>query len=157
LYLAVALDLVSRQVVGWGTRPTQHTDLVLQALLAAVSRHKHVHGAEAWPAAARKAAAAGADRRAAGDPVGIHTWSADFIAYVLWSGRCFPRRPGIDFGQVSLQGSDRSPEDLEEWSSCNHQGQCLGTLWWVGDPIQNFRSCEAADCWASGVVAHRQH
>ena len=36
LYLAVVLDLFSRQVVGWATRPTQHTDLVLQALLAAV-------------------------------------------------------------------------------------------------------------------------
>lgn len=36
MYLAVVLDLFSRQVVGWATRPTQHTDLVLQALLAAV-------------------------------------------------------------------------------------------------------------------------
>lgn len=40
LYLAVVLDLFSRQVVGWATRPTQHTDLVLQALLAAVWRRK---------------------------------------------------------------------------------------------------------------------
>ena len=40
LYLAVVLDLVSRQVVGWATRPMQHTDLVLQALLAAVWRRK---------------------------------------------------------------------------------------------------------------------
>lgn len=40
LYLAVVLDLLSRQVVGWATRPTQHTDLVLQALLAAVWRRK---------------------------------------------------------------------------------------------------------------------
>jgi putative transposase len=40
LYLAVVLDLFSRQIVGWATRPTQHTDLVLQALLAAVWRRK---------------------------------------------------------------------------------------------------------------------
>ncbi len=40
MYLAVVLDLFSRQVVGWATRPTQHTDLVLQALLAAVWRRK---------------------------------------------------------------------------------------------------------------------
>jgi len=40
LFLAVVLDLFSRQVVGWATRPTQHTDLVLQALLAAVWRRK---------------------------------------------------------------------------------------------------------------------
>ena len=40
LYLAVVLDLFSRQVVGWATRPTQHTDLVLQALLATVWRRK---------------------------------------------------------------------------------------------------------------------
>jgi len=40
LYLVVVLDLVSRQVVGLATRPTQHTDLVLQALLAAVWRRK---------------------------------------------------------------------------------------------------------------------
>ncbi len=40
LYLAVVFDLFSRQVVGWATRPTQHTDLVLQALLAAVWRRK---------------------------------------------------------------------------------------------------------------------
>lgn len=38
LYLAVVLDLFSRQVVGWATRLTQHADLVLQALLAAVWR-----------------------------------------------------------------------------------------------------------------------
>lgn len=40
LYLAVVLDLFSRQVLGWATRTTQHTDLVLQALLAAVLRRK---------------------------------------------------------------------------------------------------------------------
>ena len=40
MYLAVVLDLFSRQVVGWATRPTQHTELVLQALLAAVWRRK---------------------------------------------------------------------------------------------------------------------
>jgi putative transposase len=40
LYLAVVLDLFSRQVVGWAMRSTQHTDVVLQALLAAVWRRK---------------------------------------------------------------------------------------------------------------------
>lgn len=40
LYLAVVLDLFSRQVLGWATRPTQHADSVLQALLAAVWRSK---------------------------------------------------------------------------------------------------------------------
>lgn len=38
LLLAVVLDLFSRQVVGCATRPTQHTDLVLQTLLVAVWR-----------------------------------------------------------------------------------------------------------------------
>jgi putative transposase len=33
LYLAVVLDLFSRQIVGWATRPTPHTDLALQAKL----------------------------------------------------------------------------------------------------------------------------
>ncbi len=36
----MVLDLFSRQVAGWATRPIQHTDLVLQALLAAVWRRK---------------------------------------------------------------------------------------------------------------------
>lgn len=40
LYLAVVLDLFARQVVGWATRPAQHTDLVSQALLAAVWRRR---------------------------------------------------------------------------------------------------------------------
>lgn len=40
LYLAVVIDLFSRRVVGWAMQPTQHTDLVLQALLAAVWRRK---------------------------------------------------------------------------------------------------------------------
>ena len=40
LFLAVVVDLFSRQVVGWAMRPTQHTDIVLQALLAAVWRRK---------------------------------------------------------------------------------------------------------------------
>lgn len=44
MYLAVVLDLFSRQVVGWAARPTQHTDLVLQALLAAVWRRKPAPG-----------------------------------------------------------------------------------------------------------------
>ena len=40
LFLAVVLDLFSRQIVGWAMRSTQHTDVVLQALLAAVWRRK---------------------------------------------------------------------------------------------------------------------
>jgi len=34
--LDVVLDLLSLQVVGWATRPTKQTDLVLQVLVAAV-------------------------------------------------------------------------------------------------------------------------
>ena len=44
LFLAVVLDLFSRQVVGWAMRSTQHTDVVLQALLAAVWRRKPAPG-----------------------------------------------------------------------------------------------------------------
>ncbi len=44
LYLAVVLDLYSRQVVGWGMQPTMHTDLVLQALMMAVWRRKPAPG-----------------------------------------------------------------------------------------------------------------
>ena len=44
LYLAVVLDLFSRQVVGWATRPTLHSDIVIQALLAAVWRRKPAPG-----------------------------------------------------------------------------------------------------------------
>jgi putative transposase len=44
LYLAVVLDLFSRQVVGWSMQATMHSDLVLQALLAAVWRRKPVAG-----------------------------------------------------------------------------------------------------------------
>jgi putative transposase len=40
LFLAVVLDLFSRQVVGWAMRSSQHTDVVLQALLSAVWRRK---------------------------------------------------------------------------------------------------------------------
>jgi putative transposase len=40
MFLAVVIDLFSRQVVGWSMRSTQHTDVVLQALLAAVWRRK---------------------------------------------------------------------------------------------------------------------
>jgi putative transposase len=40
LYLAVVIDLFSRQVVGWSMRPTLHSDVVMQALLAAVWRRK---------------------------------------------------------------------------------------------------------------------
>lgn len=44
LFLAVVLDLFSRQVVGWSMAPTMHSDLVLQALLAAVWRRKPAAG-----------------------------------------------------------------------------------------------------------------
>ena len=40
LYLAVVIDLYSRQVVGWAMQGRMHADLVLQALLAAVWRRK---------------------------------------------------------------------------------------------------------------------
>lgn len=44
LFLAVVIDLFSRQVVGWATSPTQHADVVLRALLVAVWRRKPPHG-----------------------------------------------------------------------------------------------------------------
>lgn len=40
LFLAVVMDLYSRQIVGWAMRSTQETEVVLQALLAAVWRRK---------------------------------------------------------------------------------------------------------------------
>lgn len=40
LYLAVVVDLYSRQVVGWSMQPQMRTDLVLKALLMAVWRRK---------------------------------------------------------------------------------------------------------------------
>lgn len=40
MYLAVVMDMYSRQIVGWAMRPTMTTDLALQALLAAVWRRK---------------------------------------------------------------------------------------------------------------------
>jgi putative transposase len=40
LFLAVVIDLFSRQVVGWSMQPRMHTDLVIQALLMAVWRRK---------------------------------------------------------------------------------------------------------------------
>ena len=40
LYLAVVLNLYSRQSVGWGMQGTMHTDVVLQALMMAVWRRK---------------------------------------------------------------------------------------------------------------------
>jgi putative transposase len=38
LYLAVVLDLFSRKIVGWSTRPTIHREIVLDAVLMAVRR-----------------------------------------------------------------------------------------------------------------------
>ena len=40
LFLALVIDLFSHQVVDWAMRSTQHTDVVLQALLSAVRRRK---------------------------------------------------------------------------------------------------------------------
>lgn len=40
LYLAVVLDLYSRQVIGWSMQSSLHTDLVLQSLLMAVWHRK---------------------------------------------------------------------------------------------------------------------
>ena len=40
LYLAIVLDLFSRQIVGWSMAPTMHTDLVIRALLMAVWRRR---------------------------------------------------------------------------------------------------------------------
>ncbi len=44
LYLAVVLDLYSRQVVGWAMQAQTHADLVLQALLAAIWRREPASG-----------------------------------------------------------------------------------------------------------------
>lgn len=43
LYLAVVIDLFSRKVVGWATRPTICSDLVLDAVLLAVRRRRPKH------------------------------------------------------------------------------------------------------------------
>ena len=59
LYLAVVMDLYSRRIVGWSTKPTMTQDLVLDALLMAVRRRKPTHtlihsdqgsqfGSDAW-------------------------------------------------------------------------------------------------------------
>jgi putative transposase len=40
LFLAVVLDLFSRQIIGWSMQPTMHVDLVLNALTMAVWRRK---------------------------------------------------------------------------------------------------------------------
>ncbi len=59
LYLAVVMDLYSRRIVGWSTKPTMAQDLVLDALLMAVRRRKpqnaRIHsdqgsqfGSDAW-------------------------------------------------------------------------------------------------------------
>jgi putative transposase len=44
LFLAAVMDLYSRQIVGWSMQPTMTSDLVLQALLAAVWRRKPAPG-----------------------------------------------------------------------------------------------------------------
>jgi putative transposase len=59
LYLAVVMDLYSRRIVGWATKPTIARELVLDALLMAVRRRKPQHvlihsdqgsqfGSDAW-------------------------------------------------------------------------------------------------------------
>jgi putative transposase len=59
LYLAVVMDLYSRRIVGWSTKPRLAQDLVLDALLMAVRRRKPQHtlihsdqgsqfGSDAW-------------------------------------------------------------------------------------------------------------
>lgn len=59
LYLAVVMDLYSRRIVGWSTKPTLAQELVLDALLMAVRRRKPQHvlihsdqgsqfGSDAW-------------------------------------------------------------------------------------------------------------
>ncbi len=40
LYLAVVIDLFSRKIIGWSTRPTLHRKLVLDAVLMAVRRRR---------------------------------------------------------------------------------------------------------------------
>ena len=40
LYLAVVLDLFSRQVIGWSRKPQMTSDLAIDALLMAVWRRK---------------------------------------------------------------------------------------------------------------------
>lgn len=44
LYLAVVIDLFSRQVVGWAMQSSMHVDLVLRALIMAVWRRKPPRG-----------------------------------------------------------------------------------------------------------------
>jgi putative transposase len=44
LYLAIVLDLFSRQIVGWSMRNTMHSDGVLDALMMAVWRRKPLPG-----------------------------------------------------------------------------------------------------------------
>ncbi|ULA62800.1 MAG: transposase [Nitrospira sp.] len=43
LYLAVVMDLYSRRIVGWSTKPTMARELGLDALLMAVRRRKPTH------------------------------------------------------------------------------------------------------------------
>ena len=43
LYLAVVMDLYSRRIIGWSTKPTLAQDLVLDALLMAVRRRTPTH------------------------------------------------------------------------------------------------------------------
>lgn len=59
LYLAIVMDLYSRRIVGWSTKPTMARELVLDAILMAVRRRKPTHtlihsdqgsqfGSDAW-------------------------------------------------------------------------------------------------------------
>ncbi|CAD0315260.1 IS3 family transposase ISXac3 [Xanthomonas hortorum pv. gardneri] len=49
MYLAVAIDLFSRQVVGWATRDQADTELVVQGLLSALLQHKPASGCLVHP------------------------------------------------------------------------------------------------------------
>jgi putative transposase len=40
LYLAIVVDLFSRKVIGWATKPTIHKELVLEALKKAIQRRR---------------------------------------------------------------------------------------------------------------------
>ena len=61
LYLAVVMDLFSRQVVGWAAMPTIHRELVLNAVLMAVRRRRPrghlIHSDQGTPVWQRRLAA----------------------------------------------------------------------------------------------------
>ena len=62
LFLAAVMDLYSRQIVGWATAPTMTSDLVLQALVAAVWRRKPGQACSCTPTRAVSSPAATGSR-----------------------------------------------------------------------------------------------